>query len=215
MHLVVGLGNPGRKYENTRHNAGFLVVDRLGARWDSTCDKKQFGALVGSVRMGGQAAMLAKPQSFMNRSGQPVASLKGYFKAETEDIVVVHDDVDLPFGRVKVKIGGGHGGHNGLRDLAAKLGGNGFVRVRFGVSRPPPGWDTADYVLGRFTETETASLDDAIDRAADAVEAVLRDGPKDAMNSFNIKERPAISSGTAASGARPQTGSSNRPEESK
>ena len=149
MHLVLGLGNPGRRYQKTRHNAGFLVVDRLGGRWGGAVDRKQMGALVRSVDIDGRPVLLAKPQSFMNRSGQPAASLRGYYRV-TEDVVVVHDDVDIPFGQVRVKKGGGSGGHNGLRDIKQHFGDLPFLRVRVGVSRPPTGGDTIDHVLGEL-----------------------------------------------------------------
>lgn len=190
MHLVVGLGNPGRRYAQTRHNAGFHVVDRLAERWGARVERKQFGALVDSVRIGSAVAVLAEPQTFMNRSGQAVASLKGFYKLEPGDIVVVHDEVDLDFGVVKLKEGGGHGGHNGLRDIQAKLGNNHFVRVRVGVGRPPQGWDTADWVLGKFTSDELSELPDIVDRAADAVELVLKEGAAKAMTEVNAR-RPA------------------------
>lgn len=191
MHLVIGLGNPGRRYERTRHNAGFVVVDRLAERVGARVERKQLGACVESVRLPGaaDAVVLAKPQSFMNVSGQPAASLRGYYKVETGDIVVVHDDVDLPFGDVRVKKGGGHGGHNGLRDLQEKLGGGGFVRVRFGVGRPPPGWDTADYVLANFSAEEESRLPEVVDEAADAVQLVVSAGAETAMNQVNARPR--------------------------
>lgn len=189
MNLVLGLGNPGKRYERTRHNAGFLVVDRLAERRGATVERRQLGSLVESVRIGDEPVVLAKPQTFMNLSGQAAASLRGYYKVADDDIVVVHDDVDLPFGDVRVKKGGGHGGHNGLRDLQAKLGNAGFVRVRFGVGRPPAGWDTADYVLAGFSEQEAGELPEVIDRAADAVEKVVTEGPVAAMNLLNT--RPA------------------------
>ncbi len=187
MHLVLGLGNPGRQYERTRHNAGFLVVDRLAERQGFVCDKRQFNALVGKGRVGSVGAVFAKPQSFMNRSGHPASSLRGYYKVERTDVLVVHDEIDLPFGDVRVKVGGGHGGHNGLRDLVAQLGGADFARVRFGVGRPPEGWDVADYVLGRWSTHEADALADHVDHAADVVEAVLADGPRAAMNRFNVR----------------------------
>lgn len=187
MHLVVGLGNPGGRYAQTRHNAGFLVVDRLAERWGVSVDRKQFGALVQSARVGSASVVFAKPQTFMNLSGQAVASLRGFYKTELDEIVVVHDEVDLDFGTVKLKKGGGHGGHNGLRDIQAKAGGNGFVRVRVGVSRPPQGWDTADWVLGKFTDAEQALLPDVVEDACDAVEALLRDGLDRAMTDVNAR----------------------------
>lgn len=187
MHLVVGLGNPGRRYAQTRHNAGFLVVDRLAERWGASVDRKQFGALVESVRIADAPVVLAKPQTFMNLSGQAVASLRGFYKSELDEVVVIHDEVDLDFGAVKLKKGGGHGGHNGLRDIQAKAGGNGFVRVRVGVSRPPAGWDTADWVLGKFSSAEQAALPDLVEDACDAVEAVLREGLDRAMTDVNAR----------------------------
>ncbi|MBN2799837.1 MAG: aminoacyl-tRNA hydrolase [Deltaproteobacteria bacterium] len=187
MALIIGLGNPGRRYEETRHNAGFLVADRLGDRWGAACARAQLGALVGTGLISGVPVVLAKPQGFMNLSGQPATSLKGYYKVELDQIIVIHDDLDLEFGTVRVKKGGGHGGHNGLRDLNQKIG-SGFVRVRFGVSRPPEGWDAADYVLGKWSEGERAQLPDLVDLAADAVEAVLRDGAQQAMTTFNARQ---------------------------
>jgi PTH1 family peptidyl-tRNA hydrolase len=191
VHLVVGLGNPGRRYERTRHNAGFLVVDRLAARWGASVERKQFKALVDTARVRNANAVLAKPQTFMNLSGEAVVSLQGYYKVEVDDVLVVHDEVDLPFGDVRLKKGGGHAGHNGLRDLQARMSSATFGRVRVGVGRPPAGWDTADFVLGDFTAAEQLGLDEAIDRAADAVEAVLNDGMAAAMQHVNARPRKA------------------------
>lgn len=200
MHLVLGLGNPGRRYADTRHNAGFLVVDRIAARQGLRCERAQLGALVETARLDTESVVLAKPQSFMNLSGQPAASLRGYYKVEHDDVVVVHDDVDIPFGDIRVKKGGGHGGHNGLRDLKQKIG-DSFVRVRFGVGRPPPGWDTADFVLGRWTAEEAASLPALVDRAADAVALVVTEGSAAAMQQLNTR-RPTAAGGNQG-GARP------------
>jgi peptidyl-tRNA hydrolase, PTH1 family len=192
MLLVLGLGNPGARYEATRHNAGFLVADRLAERFGVPFDRKQLGALVTSVRFNttgnrdGQA-VLAKPQGFMNLSGQVATSLRGFYKVETQDVIVVHDEVDLPFGDVRVKKGGGHGGHNGVRDVIAKLGTPGFVRVRVGVGRPPEGWDTADYVLGKFAAAEAAEVPAIVDRAADAVERIAVEGVERAMQIANSR----------------------------
>jgi PTH1 family peptidyl-tRNA hydrolase len=186
MRLVVGLGNPGRQYAQTRHNVGFEVIDNLSHRWNIPAEGKQLGALVGAGRIGDSKVLLTRPQSFMNRSGQPVRSLMGYFKAAPEDVVVVHDDLDLPFGRIQLKKGGGHGGHNGLRDLNKHVGAE-YIRVRVGVGRPPEGWDVADYVLGKWTDREKAQVDDVVGEACDAVEAILRDGMETAMNTFNVR----------------------------
>jgi PTH1 family peptidyl-tRNA hydrolase len=190
MYLVLGLGNPGRRYDRTRHNVGFRVVDRLAARYRETCDRPHLGSLVGRLRIGEHDVAIAKPQAFMNLSGQPAASLRGYYKVELTDLIVVHDEVDLPFGVVRIKVGGGHGGHNGVRDLLARLGDPGFVRVRVGVSRPPPPWDTADYVLSAWTSAEEAELPRIVDAAADAVEAIVREGVQRAMNHVNQRPDP-------------------------
>jgi PTH1 family peptidyl-tRNA hydrolase len=192
MWLVVGLGNPGRRYAATRHNIGFTVIETLAHRWSIPVEGKQLGSLVGVGRIGSDKALLARPQSFMNRSGQPVRSLMGYFKLDAEAVLVVHDDLDLAFGRVQVKRGGGHGGHNGLRDVNKHVGKD-YVRVRFGVGRPPEGWDTADYVLGKWNTAEQSDLPGAVGRAADAVEGVLRDGLEVAMNRFNVRTDAGIS----------------------
>lgn len=188
MFLVVGLGNPGRKYENTRHNAGFLVADRLAARFSATCDKPHMGALTARIRIGDTDVAIAKPQSYMNLSGQAAVSLRGYYKLVTTDVIVVHDDLDIAFGQVRIKVGGGHGGHNGLRDIHARFGGDGgYSRVRFGIGRPPEGWNTADYVLTPWGKAELAELEALVDRATDAVEGIVRQGANAAMNTFNVR----------------------------
>lgn len=184
MHLVVGLGNPGARYARTRHNVGFRVVERLARRVGGSVEKKLFGALVGDVVIAGRKATLAMPQQFMNVSGQPTASLLGYYKVPAADLVVLHDDLDLPLGRLRVRVGGGHGGHNGVRDIQRTCGAD-FVRIRMGVGRPPPQWDPADYVLSSFTPEEEPALETMVDAAADAVESVVRDGVTSAMNRFN------------------------------
>lgn len=184
MHLLVGLGNPGARYAQTRHNAGFQVVDRLASRMGVPVERKLFGALVGEGAIEGKKVMLVKPQQFMNVSGQSVASIAGFYKVPTPEIVVAHDEVDLPFARVRVKSGGGHAGHNGLRDLQRACGAD-FVRVRVGVGRPPEGWETADYVLGAWGAAEAAQLPPVIETAVDAMTCVVRDGVTRAMNSFN------------------------------
>lgn len=202
MRLVVGLGNPGRKYARTRHNAGFLVVERLASRWGLDVSRKQLGALVGEGRVRDIPVLLALPQSFMNLSGQPVRGLLDFYKGAPQDVLVVHDEVDLPFGTLRLKSGGGHGGHNGLRDLVRHVGAD-FGRLRFGVSRPPEGWDTADYVLGAWTADEEARLPDLVDRACDALEATLKDGLLPTMNSFNTRGGAAGSPLASANGDVP------------
>jgi len=184
LHLVVGLGNPGARYSRTRHNIGFLAIERLAARWAIAVERKLFGALAGDGPVAGHKALLAMPQQFMNVSGQATSSLMGFYKVPLDKLVVIHDDMDLPFGRLRLRLGGGHGGHNGIRDLQRLLG-NDFIRVRFGVGRPPPPMDPADYVLATWSGAEASQLDGLLDTAADAVEAILREGLTPAMNRFN------------------------------
>jgi PTH1 family peptidyl-tRNA hydrolase len=173
--VVVGLGNPGRSYERTRHNIGFLVVDELAKRHGGTWRSKK-KAEAAPVGFGLKNVTLLKPTTYMNNSGTALAGYK------PDQLVVVHDDLDLPEGDVRVKVGGGAGGHNGLRSTIQHLG-NDFVRVRIGIGRPPPGMTVTDYVLSRMD----SAIKEAVPRAADAVEAVIESGPEAAMNRFNTR----------------------------
>jgi PTH1 family peptidyl-tRNA hydrolase len=173
--FVVGLGNPGRSYERTRHNAGYLVADELAKRHGGSWRKRK-KVEAAPVRIGLADATLLKPTTFMNNSGSAVADYR------TEDLIVVHDDLDLAVGTVRVKVGGGAGGHNGLRSIIGRLG-NDFVRVRIGIGRPPAGMTVTDYVLSRMDSV----VRDAIPTAADAVEFVVEHDPEAAMNRFNVR----------------------------
>jgi peptidyl-tRNA hydrolase, PTH1 family len=173
--VVVGLGNPGRSYERTRHNAGYLVVDELAKRHAGSWRKKKKSEAT-PISVGPTNATLLKPATFMNNSGSAVADYK------PENLVVVHDDLDLEAGTVRVKVGGGAGGHNGLRSIIGRLG-NDFIRVRIGIGRPPAGVGVTDYVLSRMDSV----VKDAIPTAADAVEVVLEQSPEAAMNRFNVR----------------------------
>lgn len=192
MKLVVGLGNPGKKYEKTRHNAGFLVVDALASRGVGFDLRDKFSGLFGRGELAGQGVALLKPQTFMNVSGSSVQPAAAFLKVPTPDVVVVHDELDLPWGEVRVKVGGGHAGHNGLRSLIERLGSPDFVRVRVGIGRPPAGFagDVADYVLMGFDPLEAAELPDVLARAVAAVERVLVEGPAQAMTQANAKKPP-------------------------
>ena len=185
MHLVVGLGNPGDRYQKTRHNVGFEVAERVAERFGVSMGTKRFRAKLGAGRVAGESVVIALPQTFMNCSGESVGPMAGWYKVPPERVVVIHDELDLPFGRVKVKTGGGHGGHNGLRDLVAKLPSRDFVRVRVGIGRPPGAMDAAAWVLARWTPEQEDGVPDLVERAADAVEAVLRHGVREAMNRLN------------------------------
>jgi PTH1 family peptidyl-tRNA hydrolase len=189
--LVVGLGNPGPSYANTRHNAGFFVVDllaeRMGARFKAHRGRADVveGAL-GSPGSGSRSRVaLAKPKSYMNESGGPVASLRDFFKVPIDRIVVVHDELDLPYAALRLKRGGGDNGHNGLRSVTKALGSPDYLRVRLGVGRPPGQMDPAAYVLKPFSAAELRELPFHVDRAADAVEAVITAGLERAQNTFN------------------------------
>jgi PTH1 family peptidyl-tRNA hydrolase len=191
--LVVGLGNPGAKYAGTRHNAGFLVLDvladRAGGSFKSRKSAGGAGADVVEGRLAGVPVILAKPRSFMNESGGPVAAVSRFYKVPVESITVVHDDLDLDFGVLRLKRGGSSGGHNGIRSMGASLGSPEFARVRFGIGRPPAGRTgedaVVDYVLRDFGVAERRELPVLLDRAADAVEALLVDGLETAQNRFN------------------------------
>jgi PTH1 family peptidyl-tRNA hydrolase len=184
--LVVGLGNPGPEYEQSRHNVGFGVVERLAERHGGRLKRGRELALVDEVRIEGRRVALAEPQTYMNDSGQSVAPLVRRFGIEDlQQLVVVHDELDLPLGRMKVKVGGGLAGHNGLRSIRSHLHADDFVRVRIGVGKPPTKERGADHVLRRPSRNDRAVLDEMIERAADAVEAILRDGPETAMTEFN------------------------------
>jgi PTH1 family peptidyl-tRNA hydrolase len=185
MKIIVGLGNPGRKYERTRHNAGFLAVDEIARdlRFDLTQEK--YHACIGKGRIGDVEVICAKPQTFMNESGRSVGAMLRYTYAKPADLIVVHDELDLPLGAVRVKTGGGHGGHNGLRSIIEHIGTSDYIRVRVGIGRPAPGRDAADYVLSPFSAEERIMAAEAIERAAAAVKAIVLEGPVKAMNRFN------------------------------
>lgn len=214
MWLVVGLGNPGDRYRDTRHNIGFDVVDRLAERMGVTCDRRRPGALWADGRRRGDRIHLLKPQEFMNRSGLPTRSHMDYFRIPLAQIIVVHDDLGLPFGTIRLKKGGGAGGHNGLRDLDLHLPDPGYARVRFGIGRPQNGQDTAAYVLSRWRQEEAEAIDALIDKSADAVQAIVSRGLPKAMNRYNArpkkKRRRSSEEDEAASAAdSAQTASEN------
>jgi PTH1 family peptidyl-tRNA hydrolase len=184
--LVVGLGNPGPEYEATRHNVGFRVVELLAARaGGGRFSKHRTNADVLEGRLAGRRVVLAKPRTYMNLSGGPVAGLAHYFSVPVADVVVLHDELDLDFGVVRLKRGGGEGGHNGLRSITKALGTKEYLRVRFGIGRPPGRQDPADYVLKRFSGAEAKELDLAVDLAADAAEALLGESLEAAQNRFH------------------------------
>ena len=183
--LVVGLGNPGPRYAATRHNAGFMVLDLLAERVGGRFKTHRSNADVLEGRLAATPVVLAKPRTFMNESGGPVVNVARFFKVEPAHLIVVHDDLDLPFGTLRLKRGGGDGGHNGLKSITAALGSKEYARVRFGIGRPPGRQDPADYVLREFSVAERKDLPVDVDRAADTVEHLLTGGLEAAQNIFN------------------------------
>jgi peptidyl-tRNA hydrolase, PTH1 family len=183
--LVVGLGNPGDGYAGNRHNCGFMVADVLADRMRAPFKRDRSRARVAVGRLAGFPVTLAKPQSFMNLSGRPVAALRTFYKIPVEHIVVIHDELDLPFGTVRLKQGGGDNGHNGLRSVTAALGSRDYLRIRVGIGRPPGRMDPADFVLHDFSAAERKVLPEVLERCADAVEALLQRGLAAAQNEFH------------------------------
>ncbi len=203
MYLIVGLGNPGKKYERHRHNVGFMTVERLRTEQGLPAWKEKFsgvfsrgtafgvdGSAAGGTSRTPQNLMLLEPMTFMNVSGDSVQPAAAFVKVDPAHIVVVHDELDLPFAEVRIKLGGGHAGHNGLRSIIERLGTADFVRVRVGIGRPPAGFtgDIADYVLSSFDAVEAATLPDVLERAIAAIRAIVEKGPSAAQNLVNTRK---------------------------
>jgi peptidyl-tRNA hydrolase, PTH1 family len=185
--LIVGLGNPGSRYQWTRHNAGFMVLDRLAQFAGIAVSRKNFSGLYGEGNCLGGKLLLLKPQTFMNLSGRSVAAALHFHKLSLQDLIVIHDDLDIPFGRVKLKEGGGHAGHNGLRSMLQELGGGQFVRVRVGIGRPLHG-DAADYVLSSFSRDELAALPPLLDGVVNLLKLLIGEGLPKAMSLYNNRD---------------------------
>jgi len=187
--LVVGLGNPGDEYAKTRHNIGFMVIDALAHAFSISVTENLCHALIGRGRIEGVDTVLVKPVAFMNRSGPPVLLILDKYKAHFKEMLVIHDDMDLEFGRIKIKEKGGHGGHNGIRSVNDVIGDNGFPRLRIGIGRPEAGNDAVAHVLAPFSGEEQEELKALIQTAQDAVVTVLCKGTKESMNLFNRKTK--------------------------
>lgn len=188
MKIIAGLGNPGDQYRMTRHNMGFLVLDALAEDAGIAVQKKKFEALLGDGRIGNERVLLVKPQTFMNLSGQSIRQAADFYQKTPEEIIVVHDDLDLPFGTVRIKVGGGDGGHKGIRSLMDHLGGA-FTRVRLGIGKPSFKDDTEHYVLQTFPKADLETLAEVVRKACEAVREILDSGVRPAMNRFNTRER--------------------------
>ena len=188
MYIIVGLGNPKKEYENTRHNIGFDVIDKLAEQEDIAVLEKKHKAIIGKGYIAGQKCILAKPQTYMNLSGESVRELIDYYKVdETEELIVISDDISLDVGQLRIRKKGSAGGHNGLKNIIAHLGHDAFNRVKMGVGEKPKGYDLADYVLGHFTKDERVIMDKAAERAADAIRMIITQDADAAMNEYNRK----------------------------
>jgi PTH1 family peptidyl-tRNA hydrolase len=185
--IVAGLGNPGDRYERTRHNAGAKVVTVLLERTGASLKRHKSGSLVAETTIEGRRVVLARAMTFMNESGRPLGELVRWYKTRAERFVVVHDEIDIPFGTVRIKLGGGTAGHNGLRSIESHMGTGVFLRVRVGVGRPRGQGDATDHVLSEFSASERKDLPDVLSRAADAVEMIIASGSERAMNEVNAR----------------------------
>lgn len=185
MKLIAGLGNPGRSYSRHRHNVGFLVLGELARRHGISVAKRSFGAEIGMGSMCGESVILAAPMKYMNVSGEPVRDILGYYKLGADSLIVVHDDIDIELGRIKIAKGAGHGGHNGVRSIIEKLGDKDFLRIRVGVGRPPEGMDGADYVLAPFHEEDAEIVRRSVEEASDAVELIMEEGLAAAQQKYH------------------------------
>jgi len=187
VHIIVGLGNPEPAYKGTRHNIGFEAINKLAYDFGIGVSKKKGHALVGTGRIAGQPVVLAKPQLYMNRSGESIQALLRFYSCTPQNLIVIYDDTDFELGTVRIRNAGSAGGHNGMRDTLHHLGTDAFTRVRVGIGKRPPGWVLADYVLSRFIPEEHPTMIEGVTQAGDAVVKILADGANAAMNFFNQK----------------------------
>ncbi|MBZ4221170.1 aminoacyl-tRNA hydrolase [Bacillus wiedmannii] len=185
MKLIVGLGNPGREYELTRHNIGFMAIDELAKRWNISLNEQKFKGIFGAGFVNGEKVILLKPLTYMNLSGESIRPLMDYYKIDVEDFVVLYDDLDIPVGKLRLRMKGSAGGHNGVKSTISHLGTQEFQRIRMGIDRPKNGMKVVDYVLGRFTSEEIPDVSYSIEKAADACEEWLNKPFLQIMNTFN------------------------------
>lgn len=189
MKIIVGLGNPGNEYAKTRHNVGFMLIDALAEHLNITLWKDKFNAQIAEGRIGAEKILLVKPQTYMNNSGEAVGPLMRWYKLEPEDIIVAHDDMDIPAGTIRIRKKGSSGGHNGIKSLISHIGSENFARVRLGIGRPLPGWSVVKHVLAPFPAEDKAEVDKAIEYLIPAVECIVSDGLDIAMNKYNPKKQ--------------------------
>jgi PTH1 family peptidyl-tRNA hydrolase len=185
LYIIVGLGNPGARYENTRHNMGFQALDYISSKYSVRIDKLKHKALIGDGEIEGRRVLLVKPQTYMNASGECVRDILEWYKASTANLIIIYDDIDLAVGRIRVRPKGSAGTHNGMRSVLYQIESEDFPRIRIGINRPPENWDLADYVLSRFTAEEKTDVEASIIKTADALSVILTQGIETAMNRFN------------------------------
>lgn len=197
MWSIIGLGNPGTKYALTRHNIGFMTVDTLARSWGGSLDKTEHKALTLKLKVEDQDIILAKPQTYMNLSGESVVPLMNYYKVSNSQLIVVHDEIDLPFGRLKIQQNRGAGGHNGIKSISEQLGHQDYIRIKMGVGRPSnPRVPVVDFVLQNFSNEEQAGLSDFLNLAGDAIESIVFEGVNKAASRFNAKSENSTPPGT-------------------
>ena len=188
MKIIAGLGNPGSEYAKTRHNVGFMFVDALAGKLGVTEWKDKFEAKIGETRIGSEKVLLVKPQTYMNESGRSLGPLMSFYKLEPEDLIVVHDDMDIPAGTIRIRKKGSAGGHNGIKSILAHIGDEHFSRVRIGIGRPLPGWTVVNHVLAPFPEEDAKQVAEAIEYLIPAVECIVKEDVDKAMNQYNPKK---------------------------
>lgn len=190
MYVIAGLGNPDKKYQNTRHNIGFDVIDALAQKYNISMNEKKHKAVCGRGIVAGQKALLVKPQTYMNLSGESIAEVLDFYKLDpAEDLIVIFDDISLAPGNIRIRAKGSAGGHNGIKSIIAETGSSDFARIKVGVGEKPPGWDLADHVLGHFSREERELVDGAVQDACEAAACMVNGEISRAMNQFNAKKR--------------------------
>ncbi len=186
MYIIVGLGNPERKYDNTRHNVGFITIDKIADKYGIDIVERKFKSVIGKGVIEGQKVVLVKPLTYMNLSGEAVREVVDYFKVDSEtEVCIIYDDTSMDVGKIRIRKKGSAGGHNGIKSIIQHLGGDTFVRVKVGIGEKPPKFDLADYVLGHFTDDERKVIDDTADKVCDAMKLLVWGEPDEAMNKFN------------------------------
>ena len=189
MYVIAGLGNPGREYEGTRHNVGFMTLDALADKYNIDVREKAFKGLIGKGMIEGNKVILVKPQTYMNLSGECIRQVMDYYKVDPSEFIVIYDDISLGVGQIRIRAKGSAGGHNGIKNIIAHLGGQVFPRIKVGVGEKPPKWDLADYVLGHFSKEEQEQMEEGYEHAVCAVKEIVTGNIEAAMNEYNRKKK--------------------------